>query len=64
MLEDMAKEIDRLPGLLELEIAEMLRLCDAAVAALGWNGVDKDDLQSLKEFAHRPIRSMPAPAAS
>ncbi|EQB01054.1 hypothetical protein [Sphingobium baderi] len=51
MLEDMAKEIDRLPGLLELEIAEMLHLCDAAVAALGWDGVDQDDLQSLKEFA-------------
>ncbi|MFA7584590.1 MAG: hypothetical protein WCY11_00100 [Novosphingobium sp.] len=51
MLENMASEIDCLPGLLELEIPEMLHLCNAAMAALGWNGVDQDDLQSLKEFS-------------
>ena len=48
MLEDMANEIDRLPELLELEIPEMLHLCNAAMAALGWNGVDQEDLQSLR----------------
>lgn len=51
VLENMASEIDRLPGLLELEIPEMLHLCDVAVAALGWGGVDQEELQSLKAFA-------------
>lgn len=51
MLEDMTNELDRLPALLELEIPGMLHLCNAAAAALGWNDVHPDDLQSLKEFS-------------
>lgn len=61
ILGDLEKEVEHLPGLLNVEIKEMLRLSSAAVAALGVNGVDADDLKSFRELsaaAEKPIRRL------
>ena len=53
MLENMEAEVDRLPILVDSEKREMLRLCEMAIAALGYHNLPDDELQAFDGFVRQ-----------
>ena len=60
MLENMETEIDRLPALLASENDEMLRLCEAAIAAIGRQYLSVDELQTFEELVRQQGQPLPS----
>ncbi|MBL0116826.1 MAG: hypothetical protein IPP45_16455 [Sphingomonadales bacterium] len=58
ILETMEIEIDFLPGLLETEVHDMFRLCDAALAALGRPELADKNLRTYNELTRRSAASI------
>lgn len=60
MLANMEAEVDQLPVLVDNEKREMLRLCEAAIAALGHNNLAGDELQTFDKLVRQASRAAKA----